>query len=651
MGGAPANYIEDVFSNFLYTGNGSTQTINNGIDLAGKGGLVWIKDRNSGAKGHALFDTVRGGDYKLQSQSTNGQFFASNQVTAFNANGFSLGSAGDPNGSGTTYASWTFRKQPKFFDVVTFTTSGTTNTNQRISHSLGSAPGMIILKATGATSGWPVYHKDLNGGGAGAISAYLLLNDTAASGSYSNVFGTAVPTSTDFGINTNFFGTNTAYVAYLFAHNAGGFGLTGTDNVISCGSYVGAATDVSVSLGYEPQWLMVKNATNASSWLMMDTMRGMPVGADGNTLAANSSAAENGVFGADNILNPTATGFIAKSGKTASNENGSTHIYIAIRRGPMKTPTSGTSVFSPVALASSPNSNVNTGFPPDFIYWNARTSTSLNVKNRVADRLRGFSGGTSNYAPSLFTNQTAAEYSNDSDGDWLIQPFPNNGFRVGGPTPISSSTNIFYAFSRAPSFFDQVCYTGTGAARTINHNLGAVPELMIFKKRSGVSAWPVYAASLTAANTLYLDKTQAYEGAASFWNNTEPTSSVFTVNISAQTNESGSTYVAYLFASCPGVSKVGSYTGTGASDQVINCGFTGGARFVMIKRTDGTSNWRVWDTARGIASGNDPSLDLNNTSAEETGFDQVDPDSSGFKVKANDFWNTSGANFIFLAIA
>ena len=95
---------------------------------------------------------------------------------------------------------------------------------------------------------------------------------------------------------------------------------------------------------------------------------------------------------------------------------------------------------------------------------------------------------------------------------------------------------------------------------------------------------------------------------------------------------------------------MGSYTGTGAT-QTIDCGFTSGARFVLIKRTDSTSPWWVWDTARGIVSGNEPWLELNSTSQETTGYDWLDPDSSGFQLPASGNNNLSGASYIFYAIA
>jgi hypothetical protein len=108
----------------------------------------------------------------------------------------------------------------------------------------------------------------------------------------------------------------------------------------------------------------------------------------------------------------------------------------------------------------------------------------------------------------------------------------------------------------------------------------------------------------------------------------------------------------YLFATLPGISKVGSYTGTGTTLQ-INCGFTTGARFVLIKRTDSTGSWYVWDTARGIIAGNDPYLLLNSDAAEVTNTDYIDPLASGFEISstAPAAINASGGSFIFLAIA
>jgi hypothetical protein len=252
----------------------------------------------------------------------------------------------------------------------------------------------------------------------------------------------------------------------------------------------------------------------------------------------------------------------------------------------------------------------------------------------------------------LSTNTTSAESTRTTT---ICPLFDNNigiNLQNGTATNANSAPFVAWNFSRRSGFFDQVCYTGTGSATTVTHNLGVVPELMIVKNRGTVVAWKVY--DSTGGNTKFmeLNDTAGYTTSSTIWNNTTPTSSVFTVGTGVSVNQSGTGIVAYLFATCAGVSKVGSYTGTAAT-QTINCGFTGGARFVLIKRTDSTGDWYVWDTARGIIAGNDPYLLLNSTAAEVTGTDYIDPVSSGFEISstAPAAINASGGSYIFLAIA
>ena len=172
---------------------------------------------------------------------------------------------------------------------------------------------------------------------------------------------------------------------------------------------------------------------------------------------------------------------------------------------------------------------------------------------------------------------------------------------------------------------------------------------MIVKSRSSAgSSWGVYFGVNTGA--LILNGTNALITASSWWNDTSPTSSLFTVGGSF--NDNTITHIAYLFDTCPGVSKVGGYTGNGTT-KTIDCGFTGGARFVLIKRVDSTGNWYIWDTARGIISGNDPYLLLNSSAAEVTGTDYIDPLASGFEISstAPAEVNANGGSYIFLAVA
>ena len=635
LGGAPAVYVEDVFSTYLYTGNGSTQTITNGIDLSGKGGLVWTKQRSGGSAGgatnHAVVDTERGAIKNLRTNTTNAEFDASTGVTAFNNNGYSIGAGGPTyNESSGNYTSWTFRKQPKFFDVVTYTGDGT---NRTISHNLGAVPGCIIVKRTDTTGDWQVYHRSL------ANTEYLVLNTTAAKATDTTRWNSTTPTSTVFslGTNVNVNANGGTYVAYLFAHDAGGFGASGTDNVISCGSYTGSGpASTTVSLGYEPQFLIIKRATGtAMEWVMFDSMRGLTAGPNSNdaVLYPNGSTNENSGF---SWLEPTATGFNLNSNNAQVNTSGQTYIYIAIRRGPMKTPTTGTSVFTPTAgsNASSTGYAVTDTNIVDASFSHYRSSSSSWY---WADRLRG---------GSLYVNSASTAAETTGTG------FNWGKYQTGIGADSGDYTGLqFFNLRRAPGFFDVVCYTGTGANTTQTHNLGVVPELMIVKSRSASGFWATWATGFSSTQAVYLNDPIGITATSASWNGI-PTASVIGVGTDGDTNASASTYVAYLFATVAGVSEVGSYTGNGSS-QTINCGFTAGARFVLIKRTDSTGDWYVWDTARGIVANNDPHLSLNTTAAEVTTDDSVDTDNSGFivnQVSATNI-NVSSATYIYLAIA
>ena len=638
-----ANYIEDVFSTYLYTGDGSSaQNINNGIDLAGKGGMVWVKSRSNATK-NVLVDTNRfvssSNIQNLFSDSTAAASASANEFGSFNSNGFSIPyntTAGWTNFGTRTFCSWTWRKQPKFFDVVPYTGNGAAA--RAISHNLGSTPGCMIVKRTDAVGDWRVYHRGCS------TDNGLVLNDTAAQTTsaiywFGNEVNVIPPTSTQFTVNAGFTNTNGGtYVAYLFAHDAGGFGLTGTDNVISCGSYTtDGSGNATINLGYEPQWLLVKNTSAPASWIVVDNMRGFGSATDStNRLNPNTSGAE--ITGSTPYY-VTSTGFTADSGPSVN------FIYIAIRRGPMKVPTLGTSVFGMSARSGTGANETVTG---------GQTDDAVLIKNRGSAVASLFSSRLTGTG-YLVTSDTAAEVA---AGTTILQANPwdvMDGVKVGTTSTItnaSASTYINYLFRRAPGFFDEVCYTGNDAdGRAVTHNLTSTPELMIVKSRSASAApsWWVWNASTSGGLILNsADASSIYN-----WSPTDtPTSTTFKVSRGYGTNYINQTYVAYLFATCAGVSKVFSYTGNGSS-QTINCGFTGGARFVLIKRTDSTGDWYVWDSARGIVAGNDPHLSLNTTAAEVTTDDSVDTDNTGFIVNqvAATNVNVSSATYIGLAVA
>lgn len=628
IGNTDKLYVDDVFSAYTYTGNGSTQTINNGIDLAGEGGLVWIKGRSGGD--HMVVDTARGvGRYSsLQTNAPNSAaaFNVGPDFTSFNSNGFTLGVptfTGRFNSADFPYISWTFRKAPKFFDVVTYTGNGATN--RQIAHGLGIQAGFVTVKATSTTGDWNSYHHSATGD--------LRLNLTDAQ-TASRTITTAADAST-FTVsgvaNTN----GATYVAYLFAHD------TSADGIVQCGSYVGnsSATGPVINLGWEPQYLLIKRATvDIASWRIVDVSRGMPVGQNAATLQANLSASEGTVRTAD----PLPTGFQINSAGTEVNSSGSTYIYLAIRR-PNKPPTTGTEVYNAIARTGTGVAATVTGvgFAPDFSGIMDRGGNRYSF----IDRLRGTT-------QEVYTYTTATEATSSDRVKSLDMSGISLGTDASGYVNFNGSNYINHFFRRAPGFFDVVCYTGTGAAQTVNHSLGVAPELVIVKCRSHSDSWYVYSAAVGLDFVSNLNNTNVFGSGASnqYWGGTTPSASV--ISLGTSNSISARTYVAYLFASLPGISKVGTYTGNGSS-QTINCGFSTGARFVLIKRTNSTGDWFVWDTTRGIVSANDPHLSLNTPDAEVTANDSVDPDGTGFivnQVAATNI-NVTSATYLYLAIS
>jgi len=647
--GGEALAIEDVFSTYLYTGNGSTQTITNGIDLAGKGGLVWIKNRTSSNYGSHYLRTFNPNSGKLDSASNGAQNNFHGSITTLN-NGFQLtGDSNSVNQSGVPHVSWTFRKAPRFFDVVTYTGDGASN--RAVPHSLNSIPGMIIIKSYsnigGNNGGWAVMHNNGSSDLSAAIHG-INLNRTD-----SNQFNTTVDfsshiTSTTFNPyeirDTGFERQNingVSYVAYLFAHDPLGPSGDGSDGLIECGSFLCGTFGGSASLPFsEAQWALVKNATGAGPWFIVDNMRGLYYNAtDAAGLLANTSDSEQ-TRNIDMGQVSTSNGELRIFG--GDDSPGDTYIYIAIRRGPMRAPESGTEVFNTV-FHNADNSGllVESGFTTDAVISTRRSSSPNYMSSRLtAGRF-------------LETNATGAEvgYSTLVGFDQQDGLFWENWWGSG------VTDGIDWMFRRAPGFFDVVAYSGNSEfGRTIPHNLGVAPDIVILKRRDSTSSagWPVSIGTNVVPQNFgfYLNSNT---GLGTGWTklSSDFTSTTFTVSGGfVDSNANGGTYIAYLFATLAGVSKVGSYTGNGSS-QTINCGFTSGARFILIKRTDSTGDWYVWDTARGIVTGNDPFLELNTTDAEVTSDDSIDPDSSGFIVNqtATTNVNVSSASYIFLAIA
>jgi hypothetical protein len=639
-GGAGLN-VEDVFSTYLFYSSNSISpvTVTNNIDLAGEGGMVWVKSRtDAGANPtqNNISDTERGTGNKLITNGTYANIVSAYEnCSAFNSDGFAYA---DGFGDGTNKASWTFRKAPKFFTCVQYTG---VDAPQTISHNLGSIPGCIIVKRTDTTSDWAVYHRGIDA--TSPQNYWMKLNNTDAREDYDMWYDTA-PTATEFSVRLN--GTvnegGGTYVAYLFAHNDGDgeFGPDGDADIIKCGSYTGnGSTDgPEIDLGFEPQWVLIKNADIVQNWYIIDNMRGMAVNVtDGDaTLLPNTSGSEN----AANIISPLPNGFKITASNSQYNGSGNNIVYIAIRRG-TKVPESASEVFDVYAGNDAYPTVITTGFTVDSLLGALRSGNSNNFIS--GSRLTG--------SKSLITSSTAAQGNGLFSGSTNACFMRNDGIL---PSTFGSSNTVYYSWKRAPGFFDVVAYTGNATAgRTVPHNLGVAPELMIAKTRDAANYWVTYDAASGPTKFMILNQTNGTQTSIDHWNNTAPTASVFTVGDGNYTNRNATQHIIYLFASLPGISKVGSYTGDGTTDgsKVIDCGFSNSARFVLIKTSSHSDPWLVFDSVRGIvSSGNDPYLRLNDTSAEQAGLDVLDPQSSGFGVRGN-LTNVNNYTYIFYAIA
>jgi hypothetical protein len=336
---------------------------------------------------------------------------------------------------------------------------------------------------------------------------------------------------------------------------------------------------------------------------------------------------------------------------------------MAIRRS-NKPPVSGTQIYNGIARTG--NSNTITelsglGFTPDLMIHKLRLQSTQNTEHY--DRLRGRDA-------LLDSNSTKAGreliVGNSNNYDYV--QFKQDGIRVGAPNQTTinpaGAEEMYWLFKRAPGFFDIVSYVGTGAntgnSRLVPHNLKAVPELIMVKSRdlnsSGADTnWYVYSAAVGNSKYLRLNTTapaavDTHTNGTTLWNNTTPTNSSFTVGAYEGANLAGGEFIAYVFASLPGISKVFSYTGNGSS-QTINCGFSGGARFILIKCTSTTGDWTIWDTTRGIFPGNEGGIKLSSNQTELAN-DSIDTDPSGFIVnQTTNQVNSVGETYIGLAIS
>jgi SPRY domain len=452
-------------------------------------------------------------------------------------------------------------------------------------------------------------------------------------------------------------------------------------------SYVGISTDSYLAL-YAPTGNYYNNSSFAAYGATYTTndVIGVAYDADAGTITfyknGTSQGQKTGITGSN-------ARFVTSSYNTGASHSWTANFgqrpfaytpptgYVALNTFNLPTPTIGATASTLANKYFNVNTYTGTGstlaitnsgaMQPDFLWVKSRSNAA---NHALMDSLRGVS-------KQLQSSTTNAESTNSAGKG--LQSFNSNGFTLGqesdavGGTNDAGQTYVGWQWrasnaagvsntsgsitstvsANTSAGFSIVGYTGTGSNATVGHGLGVAPKMIITKVRSTSGPdWGVYHSSLGATQYLLLDTTAAAASSINYWNNTAPTSLVFSVGISGSTNNSGNTMIAYCFAEVAGFSKFGSYTGNGSSDGTfVYTGFR--PRYIMQKRTDTAGyEWELFDTARNPSNVTDLSLAANSSRAEASGGTPYDLLSNGFKARSTSgSYNANGATYIYACFA
>ncbi len=640
-----------------WTGDGTVRDIPTGF----KPDFVWIKSR-SFARNHYLYDSTRGANNQLVSNTSDGQATNADRMTAFNATSFTVGTSAETNNNGETYVAWCWKANggtttagsgtnttsvtnqvntKAGFSISTFTGSASAAGN--FTHGLGEVPDMYIVKSVSFADSWFVWHKDLTN----TTDYAIRLNTNAAQQSLSGFWNNTAPTSTLISLGNGILVNNATYVAYAFKSVAG---------YSSIGSYTGngSASGPIINTGFEPAWLMLKRSDSTGSWAMLDNKR-TPTNPRNKELFANLSDAEN-TFTAVNFLT---NGFQIINTSNTYNANGGTFLYIAFASDASAAPALANSFNTSLWTGNGSSQSISgLGFSPNWVWGKERSNTS---GNEWLDTLRG----ATNY---LTSNSTGAQGTSGQG----LQSFDSDGFSVGndGAWNQSSETYVGWSWKANPlpninttgtiqstvsanqaAGFSIVKYTGDGTSgSTVGHGLGATPEIVIYKRLDAVANWIIKSTLWGVDEYLIFNTDALTSDSGVFWNSTSPTSSVFSLGNSASVNASSGDYIAYCFASITGFCKIGTYTGNGTTLPVTGLGFSPDC--VLIKPTSLVEVWSIFDSSRGpnrrlTPSGGDVEY-VNSGGGYLQSFD-----GDGFTAQAgasgNQNTNNSGATYLYVA--
>jgi len=659
------------FDAVLYTGTGSNQTIEG---LAFQPDLVWIKTRNE-AENHFIVDSVRGVTNQLYANQAGQEYTNANRFKAFNPNGFTVGTTDDTNQSGNSFVAWAWKAggpsvsntsgsitssvsadNTYGFSVVSYT--GATGA-QTVGHGLSSAPKFIIAKNRDSSSDWIVYHEDLDS--SNPEDKFLRLNQTNSTSTSADYWGSGGVTNSVFGVDNGILiNTNSQKViAYCWSEVSG---------YSKFGSYSGSSSsDVTVTTGFKPRFILIKSTDTAGQeWIIKDSVRG-----GDKYLHANDTNAE----ATGRVVTFNSDGFTLAHSQGPTNYDGRTYVYAAfgdrdgnnwatnnlIATAGLKTANQGMDVVTYTGNGGTQSiSSLN--FQPDFVW----------IKGRDWGGHHSFTDSVRGATKVLYSNLTNAEGTNTG----MLSAFNSNGFTVGSDNDVNKSGQNYVAWawkaggtassnsdgsitssvSANQTYGFSICnYVGNATSgATFGHGLGSVPKMVIIKSRDSGHDWIVYHESTGNTGALRLNGTNVVDTNIKWFNNTSPSSSVFTLGNTGGTNANGDNMVAYCWSEIAGFSRFGGFTGNGSTNgPVITTGFK--PRWVMIKETGNAANWFIYDSVRGTTN----ILWANTTDSESTIGSGDGTNQNGLTINSTGFsiphslsgTNRNGGTYIYAAFA
>lgn len=635
-GGAKApRYVEDMFTVENHRGTSTDKTIFADKQLSGKSWLAFVIERYGAIPRFITSNWSNGAAYLTGGMSS--VIGYSNTGVAAGGVGYKLaGGEIGVNEAGSIYGSWLFQEDKKFFkqNVINHVNGAADTVDLS---SLGEL-GMVWLKNGSTNSLWNIWHRTYGLLGVNTPNRSFSSGGATTTNNYIQITGTTLTIPAE---------APTGYYQYFaFAHDSAADGLIYCDTYT--GSGAGGASSPSVTLGWEPQAVIVMRSNPASGDMgvyLIDDVRGLGWHRNEITDAApnNGTVSEQGI-------SPTPTGFIVNTTSSKTNAASQAYLFMAIRRGPMRAPTNGLSVFKPSTFTGTTFEESvppgGAGFKPDMVWtkdYNNYNGTKWMTRPR--GRTAALSFGE-NLFEAAFNSILAFERNSV-----LFNTQSSSEFSTG-----KTIQQLF--FQRAKGFLDIVNFRGTGAARNQAHGLGVIPELIMVRARDygpGGYMPRIMCRYPGASDTQAIDinNNSGIITSENWWDTGGVSASTFSLGDSLNTNGSNYYYEALLFASLLGVSKIGTYPGPASGNIDVDCGFSNGARFIMITRLDVAGGTFLWDSATGIISGAEPYNQINQAGPLITGSDYIAPNPAGFTITttAPAALRASGGTFLFLAIA